>query len=287
MYALSQALRSLRRHPNSTFATFTTALVSFTLLFLLSIVLWNLERVVSSAQSELEVAAFLAPETDPAELLPGVQAISGVAQVTVVDKDQALDELQADYPYLRAAEDLVANPLPDTLRVELSDPALIAGVAEQLAALPGVEQVEYGGEVTEGLVGFLAGLRIAANVLILLLIINTFFSVMGTIRLSIENRKDELDIMRLVGASRRTIEFPFVLEGLVLTLLAGVISVVLGNLAYSYAAQAIQNLLAFIPVLAPAELIQASGALLLLSILLGALGAWLTSRSYTVERAQL
>lgn len=287
MYALSQALRSLRRHPNSTFATFTTALVSFTLLFLLSIVLWNLERVVSSAQSELEIAAFLAPETDPAELLPEVQAISGVAQVTVVDKDQALDELQADYPYLRAAEDLVANPLPDTLRVDLSDPALIAGVAEQLAALPGVDQVEYGGEVTEGLVGFLAGLRIAANVLILLLIVNTFFSVMGTIRLSIENRKDELDIMRLVGASRRTIEFPFVLEGLVLTLLAGVISVVLGNLAYRYAAQAVQNLLAFIPVLAPAELIQASGALLLLSVLLGALGAWLTSRSYTVERAQL
>jgi cell division transport system permease protein len=287
VYALSQALRSLRRHPNSTFATFTTALVSFTLLFLLSIVLWNLERVVSSAQSELEIAAFLAPETDPAELLPEVQAISGVAQVTVVDKDQALDELQADYPYLRAAEDLVANPLPDTLRVDLSDPALIAGVAEQLAALPGVDQVEYGGEGTEGLVGFLAGLRIAANVLILLLIVNTFFSVMGTIRLSIENRKDELDIMRLVGASRRTIEFPFVLEGLVLTLLAGVISVVLGNLAYRYAAQAVQNLLAFIPVLAPAELIQASGALLLLSVLLGALGAWLTSRSYTVERAQL
>lgn len=287
MYALSQALRSLRRHPNSTFATFTTALVSFTLLFLLSIVLWNLERVVSSAQSELEIAAFLAPETDPAELLPGVQAISGVAQVTVITKDQALEELQADYPYLRAAEDLVENPLPDTLRVELSDPALITSVAEQLKALPGVEQVEYGGEVTEGLVGFLAGLRIAANVLILLLIVNTFFSVMGTIRLSIENRKDELDIMRLVGASRRTIEFPFILEGLVLTLLAGVISVVLGNLAYRYAAQAVQNLLAFIPVLAPAELIQASGALLLLSVLLGALGAWLTSRSYTVERAQL
>lgn len=287
MYALSQALRSLRRHPNSTFATFTTALVSFTLLFLLSIVLWNLERVVSSAQSELEIAAFLAPETNPAELLPGIQAISGVAQVTIVTKEEALDELQAEYPYLRSAEDLVANPLPDTLRIELSDPALIAGVAEQLRVLPGVDQVEYGGEVTEGLVGFLAGLRVAANVLILLLIINTFFSVMGTIRLSIENRKDELDIMRLVGASRRTIEFPFVLEGLVLTLLAGVISVVLGNLAYRYAAQAVQNLLAFIPVLAPAELIQASGALMLLSILLGALGAWLTSRSYTVERAQL
>lgn len=287
MYALSQALRSLRRHPNSTFATFTTALVSFTLLFLLSIVLWNLERVVSSAQSELEIAAFLAPETNPAELLPGIQAISGVAQVTIVTKEEALDELQAEYPYLRSAEDLVANPLPDTLRIELSDPALIAGVAEQLRVLPGVDQVEYGGEVTEGLVGFLAGLRVAANVLILLLIINTFFSVMGTIRLSIENRKDELDIMRLVGASRRTIEFPFVLEGLVLTLLAGVISVVLGNLAYRYAAQAVQNLLAFIPVLAPAELIQASGALVLLSILLGALGAWLTSRSYTVERAQL
>lgn len=286
MYALSQALRSLRRHPNSTFATFTTALVSFTLLYLLTLVLWNLELVIGSAQNELEVAVFLSPGTNPDELVPRVQAIGGVAEVTVVTKEQALAELQADYPYLQAAEDLVENPLPDTLRIELVEPGLIASVAEQLAALPGVDQVEYGGEVTEGLVEFLSGLRIAANVLITLLIIDTFFSVMGTIRLSIENRKDELEIMRLVGTNRRTIELPFVLEGLIITLLAGMISVILGNLAYRYIAEAVQNLLAFVPVLSLQELLQASTALLLLSLLLGSLGAWLTSRSYTAERAQ-
>ncbi|MCX7739760.1 MAG: FtsX-like permease family protein, partial [Meiothermus sp.] len=142
---------------------------------------------------------------------------------------------------------------------------------------------EYGGALTEGLVRVLFGLRVAVNVLIALLLLNTLFSVMSTIRLSIENRREELRVMQLVGATRRFVQGPFVVEGALLTLGAGVLALGLGVVSYRFLAGALQNLLPFVPVLAQEDLVQAGLALLLLALLLGTLGAYLASRVHLRE----
>ncbi|RIH83276.1 Cell division protein FtsX [Meiothermus luteus] len=283
MYAFSQALRSLRQHLTSTLATFFTALVSFTLLFLLGLVLWNLDRVVASLERELEVAAFLKPEAAAEALLNQIRSWPEVSEVRLQTKEEALALLQLDYPYLAQAQEFVQNPLPDTLRIRLSDPQAVREVGRRVARLEGVEGVEYGGALTEQLVRLLFGLRVAVNVLIALLLLNTLFSVMGTIRLSIENRREELRVMQLVGATRRFIQGPFVVEGVLLTLGAAGLALVLGGAAYGFLAGALQSLLPFVPVLARGDLLQAGLALLLLALLLGALGAYLASRAHLRE----
>jgi cell division transport system permease protein len=283
VYAFSQALRSLRQHLTSTLATFFTALVSFTLLFLLGLVLWNLDRVVASLERELEVAAFLKPEAAAEALLNQIRSWPEVSEVRLQTKEEALALLQLDYPYLAQAQEFVQNPLPDTLRIRLSDPQAVREVGRRVARLEGVEGVEYGGALTEQLVRLLFGLRVAVNVLIALLLLNTLFSVMGTIRLSIENRREELRVMQLVGATRRFIQGPFVVEGVLLTLGAAGLALVLGGAAYGFLAGALQSLLPFVPVLARGDLLQAGLALLLLALLLGALGAYLASRAHLRE----
>jgi cell division transport system permease protein len=257
VYAFSQALRSLRQHLTSTLATFFTALVSFSLLFLLGLLLWNLDRVVATLERELEVAAFLKP---------GAQAT-----------------LQLDYPYLAQAREFIQNPLPDTIRLRLNDPQAVREVGRRVARLEGVDSVEYGGALTEQLVRVLGGLRVAVNILVLLLLLDTLFSVMGTIRLSIENRREELRVMQLVGATRRFIQGPFVAEGTLLTLAAGLVALGLGVVSYRFLAQALQNLLPFVPVLADGDLARAAGAMLVLAVLLGATGAYLASRAHLRE----
>lgn len=283
VYALGQALRAIRQHFTSTLATFTTALVSFTLLFLLGLVLWNLDRVVASLERDLEIAAFLKPDASSEALLNQIQAWSEVSQVVLQSKDQALAALQLDYPYLAQAQELVDNPLPDTLRLKLQSPGQVVEIAQRLERLEGIEAVTYGGEVTERIIRVLDGTRIAANVLIFLLILNTLFSVMGTIRLSIENRRDELKVMMLVGATRGFAQAPFIWEGLLLTLAAGVVALGTGALAYGFVSDSLQTLLPFLPVLATNDLLQAGGALLLLALLLGWLGAFLSSRIHLKE----
>jgi cell division transport system permease protein len=279
VYALSQALRSLRQHPTSTLATFFTALVSFSLLFLLGLVLWNLDRVVASLERELEVAAFLKPDAQATAILNAIKAWPEVSEATLQTKEEALATLQLDYPYLAQAREFIQNPLPNTIRLKLSDPQQVREVGRRVARIEGVESVEYGGALTEQLVRVLAGLRIAVNILIVLLLLDTLFSVMGTIRLSIENRREELRVMQLVGATRRFIQGPFVAEGTLLTLAAGLVALGLGILSYRFLSEALQNLLPFIPVLAEGDLFRAALAMLVLAVLLGATGAYLASRA--------
>ncbi len=283
MYALSQALRSLRQHPTSTLATFFTALVSFSLLFLLGLVLWNLDRVVATLERELEIAAFLKPEAQVEALLSQVKTWPEVSEARLQTKEEALATLQLDYPYLAQAREFIQNPLPDTLRLRLSDPQAVREVGRRVARLEGVESVEYGGALTEQLVRVLVGLRLAVNILMVLLLLDTLFSVMGTIRLSIENRREELRVMQLVGATRGFIQGPFVAEGLLLTLAASLVALGLGVGAYRFLAESLQNLLPFVPVLASGDLAQAAGALLLLALLLGGMGAYLASRAHLRE----
>ncbi len=286
MYALAQAFRSLRQHPTSTLATFFTALVSFSLLFLLGLVLWNLDRVVASLERELEVAAFLKPDAQATAILNEIKTWPEVSDAKLQTREEALATLQLDYPYLAQAREFIQNPLPDTLRLKLTDPQAVREIGRRVARIEGVDGVEYGGALTEQLVRVLAGLRIAVNILIALLLLDTLFSVMGTIRLSIENRREELRVMQLVGATRRFIQGPFVAEGMLLTLAAGLVALGLGVLSYRFLAEALQNLLPFVPVLAGNDLTKAALAMLVLAVLLGATGAYLASRA-TLREADL
>ncbi len=283
MYALREALRQILRHPTASLATFFTALVSFALLYFLGLLLWNLEKVVQSLEKELEVAAFLKGDTNVEALLTEIQAWPEVGEVRLVPKEEALAQLVLDYPYLAEAKDLVGNPLPDTLRLRLRNPEAVRAVAERLRRLPGVEGVEYGGELTERLVQVLAGSRLAMGVLVGLLLLNTFFSVMGSIRLSVESRKEALAIMLLVGATRRFVQGPFVVEGLLLTLVAGLLAVLSGGGLYLGLSRALQGLLPFLPVLGPGDLLRTALGVLSLALVLGAGGAYMASRAYLKE----
>ncbi|MGC8877179.1 cell division protein FtsX [Thermus sp.] len=283
MYALREALRQILRHPTASLATFFTALVSFALLYFLGLLLWNLEKVVQSLEKELEVAAFLKADAKVEALITEIQAWPEVGEARLVPKEEALAQLVLDYPYLAEAKDLVENPLPDTLRLRLREPGAVWAVAERLKRLPGVEGVEYGGELTERLVQVLSGSRLAMGVLVGLLLLNTFFSVMGSIRLSVESRKEALSIMLLVGATRRFIQGPFVVEGLLLTLVAGLLAVLSGGSLYLGLSRALQGLLPFLPVLGPGDLLRTALGVLFLALVLGAGGAYVASRAYLKE----
>ena len=90
MYAIREGLKQVFRHPTASLATFFTALVSFTLLYFLGLLLWNLERVVQTMERELEVAAFLGPKADVEGLLAEIQKWPEVASARLQTKEEAL-----------------------------------------------------------------------------------------------------------------------------------------------------------------------------------------------------
>ena len=106
---------------------------------------------------------------------------------------------------------------------------------------------------------------------------------MGTVRLSIENRRQELAIMQLVGATRGTVLLPFLVEGVLLTLSAALLAFGLALFAYRYLIAQVRALYPFLPALTLDELKLAAAGLFLLAFFLGFFGAWLASRAQLKE----
>jgi len=282
---LREAVLAIFRHPVSSLATLTTAAVSFTLLMLAALSLWNLDRVVGAAEGELTVAVFLKPDASLNEIAKTVRAWPEVRRVEAIPKEEALKRLSEEQPWVAEVARLLENPLPDTLLVTPKDPKGMAQLAAKLAAVPGVDEVEYGGKLTLELLRVAEGVRIGAVGLVLMLILNTFFSVMGTIRLSIESRRDELEIMQLVGATRGMILLPFIWEGFLLTTAAALIAVAVAVPVYRRIAGELQRFYPFLPVLTQDDLLLAAEGLFLLAFFLGTVGAWLSSRAQLKEAA--
>jgi cell division transport system permease protein len=242
--AASSALRGLRASPiTSAIATGTIALClllagSFTLLLV------NMERVLSHFGQEVRVSAYLAgdlPSEEQEALAMRVQRMPGVESVAWVSKEAALERFRAS-PFGRAAllDGLDENPLPASLEIvlvpEQRNRAGLDALVEALADVPGIEELGYGHEWVEGYARAVSLVRGVALAIGAVLALATLLIVSNTIRLSVYARRDEIEILALVGAGRAFVAAPFLLEGLLEGALGGLLA--LGGLALGFHALA-------------------------------------------------
>jgi cell division transport system permease protein len=230
--AASSALRGLRASPiTSAIATGTIALClllagSFTLLLV------NMERVLSHFGQEVRVSVYLAgdmPSEEQEALAMRVQRMPGVESVAWVSKEAALERFRAS-PFGRAAllDGLDENPLPASLEIvlvpEQRNRAGLDALVEALADVPGIEELGYGHEWVEGYARAVSLVRGVALAIGAVLALATLLIVSNTIRLSVYARRDEIEILALVGAGRAFVATPFLLEGLIEGALGGLLA---------------------------------------------------------------
>ncbi len=274
MYALQQAMRAIRSNWVASVATITTMTLSLTILAGFSLVSLNLNEVLRDLQTELEVSAFLAPEADPNLLMRTVREWNAVAAAEFVGRDQALSSLVADLPSLQQAAALVDNPLPDTITLRLFDPAMTPEVRTRLLALPGVADVEDGSDAVETFLAINDALRVGGSILIVVLLGSALFAIVNSIRAAITARRHEIEVMRLVGATRGFIRAPFLIEGFLLGLFSAVATLALVIPGYQYVVARLGPQLPFVPfVRDPATLGQVAVLLTTLALLVGLVGS--------------
>lgn len=284
-YALSQALRAIRGNWVASVATITTMTLSLTILAGFSLVSLNLNQVLAALQSELEVTAYLHDGADRARLLDTVRAWPEVVRVEFVGKDRALADLVADLPSLSVAASLVANPLPDTLRMRLLDPVQTPIVRLRLEQLPGVADVEDGSDAVNTFLAVSEALRVVGLILIVVLLSSALFAIVNSIRAAITAREDEIEVQRLVGATRAFIRAPFLIEGLLLGLMSAVVTLGLVIPGYQIVVARLAPELPFVPFVRDAALLGQVAALLgLLAILVGLVGSAISVSQHLRER---
>lgn len=283
-FVFQQAIRAMRVNAMATLATITTMVVSLAILGAFSLLTLNVNKVVAQLESELEVQAFLATGADPAPILRAVRARHEVLTATLVTKDAAFQRLQADFTFLRGVEGLIENPLPDTIVIRLADPTQILALSAFVRGLPGVDTVEDGRGAVERILLAGTAVRVAGYVLIAILVINSLFAIINTIRIAILARRQEILVMRMVGATRGFIRAPFVLEGAILGLISGALTLLILVPAYYFTARMVADGLPFLPVVTDVEQIAlVAGSLVLLGILIGITGSAVATNQYLRE----
>ncbi|PTA69203.1 cell division protein FtsX [Deinococcus arcticus] len=283
-YHFRQALLAMRGNVTATLATLVTMTLTLLMLGFVLLLTLNVNRTLSQLESQVEVAAFLTPTAQDSALLAQVRQFPQVREATLVTSEQVLQEMTQDSPYTRDAVALVGNPFPDTLRLRVGRVEDSRVVAQAVSQLPGVEDVEYGADYVDPTVRTLTAVRGAGYVLVGLLFLGTLFNILNAVRVAMYARRDEISVMRLLGATRGFIRMPHVIEGLLVGTLAAALAVALLTPAYLALAGRVQQLAPVFPVARdPDTLLPLLGGVALLGILTGLLGSLFATRRYLRE----
>jgi cell division transport system permease protein len=218
-YFLRRALDAMAREPYVTLVGTGTIFVAVLVTGLFAAALSGAERLLSAWAGEVSVSIYLAPGADLAKARAAAEAIAPGRRVEPVPGEVALSRLAESLGEdRRLLEGVGPDALPDAVEVRVPDLSL-AGVRELAgrlrAGVPGAEDVDYGNAWLERLERFVARARVAGIALLAALSFATAALVSNTLRLAVFARREEIEIMKLVGATDSFVGAPFLIEGLV------------------------------------------------------------------------
>ena len=227
-YFISETVTNLRRNLLMSIAAISTVAISLLLLGgvqILGMVVGNMTR---SWEAKVEVSVFLLDSITDGEreaLVNQLSQMDEVQDVTYVSKDQAYEEFKeewADQPEFY--ENLPADALPASLRVKLTDARFSEGIATLVNGAPGVDEARFGGDIIRRLLKVNSLLRTITLVMSIVLMIASAALIANSIRVAIYARRDEIGIMKLVGATNWFIRVPFMMEGVFAALVGALIA---------------------------------------------------------------
>ena len=288
LFALRSALASYWRN----FAVSLTATITITFILGLAginlLVGHSLAAILTQYQSRVSVITISIAEGTPPDQVHAFQAQlradPRVESVTYISKEQALQEFQADPANADIARQIVGNPLAAKLQVKVKNLSDVAAIDAESRAWSGADPrdpTDYQGELIQRMLRISQWMTWAGWAFLGVLLFISVFIVMNTIRTAVYHRRQEIEVMKLVGATEWFVRGPFVIEGVFTGMLAGVAALTALLLAYGPFVDRFHSDLFFIPLSYDptfagvlARDILAAGALL------GALGSYIGVRRY-------
>lgn len=222
-YFLNRAFINMRQNLFASLVTVATIALALLIVSLLLLVFVNIEEVAAGWSDRVQVTAYfpedLAPE-EVARLSRAIEAVPGTAGVRYVSREEALsrfrDRLKGQESLL---EGVSSEVLPASFEIALKRGVRTSYGTEAyvtaLRRIPGIGEVQYGEEWVQRFTTFLTFMRLLAAVIGCFLLLAVTFIVSNTIKLTVYSRRDELELLSLVGATRFFIKAPFLLEGLI------------------------------------------------------------------------
>ena len=226
-YLIKSGFKGIFSHGLMSFATVAIITACLIIMGAFSLLAVNINDMIAGLEDESNVVVAFIDENlsreEAVALEPAILAVPNVDSAQFVTREEAAEDFQADYD--EALFDVITD---DTFRdryvVQLQDISLMEQTRTDLYAVDGVAKVNAHLEYAEGFITARNIVSVISLILIVILIVVSFFIMTNTIKLATFTRREEIAIMKMVGASNGFIRCPFIVEGLVLGLLGGALA---------------------------------------------------------------
>ena len=221
---IREGFRSIKIHGFMSFASvtiITACLIIMGSIFLLSL---NIDALIADLEQQNEVVAFVdesSVDVDEAKSLEGsILGISNIWAADFVSRDSAMDSFMSKYDD-RLMEGIDSTVFRHRFVIHLTDISQMADTKAELEAIPGIAKVNAHIEYADRFVRVRNIVSVVSLILTVILVFVSFFIMSNTIKLTTYGRREEIAIMKMVGATNGFIRTPFIIEGLILGILGG------------------------------------------------------------------
>jgi len=286
-YFFKDSLKSLKR--NATVSTASMATVAATLfilgIFLLTILTVN--RGILSVESKVEAKIYLKDtitETDQKAIENMIKSVDGVVSYSYESKAQALENFrkQLGDQNKSLTEGLdKGNPMPNSFIIKVKNPDTISNLVKAVTGMSGIDTIKDGREVVDKLVSITKTIKWVGSIILLILVCVSLFLIGNTIKITVYSRRREIGIMKYIGATDWFIRWPFIMEGVMIGILGGIVADVILYYVYRLVYVKITSGLLMMQLITPNYVSTYILALFLLfGILIGAGGSIISLRKF-------
>lgn len=241
-YFFHEGLSNMFAHGFMSFAAVGITVACLLIMGTFSLVAVNAQNLLDELENENEILAYVDEELEDTEVraLQGkLEGLEGVASVRFISRDEAMRSFQEKYEDEPLFKDLEPEVFRHRYVIKVTDLTVAGEVAAALAEVEGVAKVNAYEELTSGFIAVRNIAGVVCIALIAILFIVSMFIISNTIKLTTFDRREEIAIMKMVGATDSFIRWPFVYEGLLLGLFASGVGFGLQWLLYNAVAEGI------------------------------------------------
>ena len=286
-YLIKEGIRGIFLHGFMSFAAVCVTVACLLIVGSFSILVYNVNLMVEDLNKTNEVLVYVDEtfsDADAKSVGTKINRLGNIRQSKFVSREQALEDFIADHEdEAESFSGLVADDLRHRFVVTLEDNSLMEQTLEQLDQIPGVVKITASLEMAQGFATLQSVLQIASMAVISVLLVVSLLIISNTVKLAMYDRRDEIAIMKMVGATNGFIRLPFVVEGFALGMLGAAIAFCLEWVMYDALVLKLEaidtlKLFAFVPF--DELLIPMVATFVFAGLFVGIVGSWTSIRKF-------
>ena len=226
-YLFKEGIRNMYTHGFMSFAAVCVTVACLVIIGSFSLIIYNLGIFVSDMEQQNRVLVYVDESYDSAEAKSvgsRINLLDNVREAVFMTREEAVKRFVEQQGSGEAFEGINASDLRDRFIVTLEDNSKMSETVEQMRQIQGVADISDRPELAEGFTTIQRILNIASAAIIIVLLVVSLFMISNTIKLAMYDRRDEIAIMKMIGATNRFIRFPYFVEGFLIGVISGAVA---------------------------------------------------------------